>query len=128
VQDPVPRRLTHHLRQNHMIIVTLLSIVTAVWVAAVVAMRLPPSHRMTRRLRFSLLTCSCAFLLTNYLFPATGAPCADCFRPHGLPFTYFREGGFAGGGGIVWLGAVADAVAVAGAALLFERLSLLLKR
>jgi len=110
-----------------MIIATLLSIVAAAWVGAAVAMRLTPEHHMTRRLRLSLLTSSCVFLVMNYLFPASGPPCADCFRPHGLPFTYYREGGFAGGGGIVWLGAIADAVAVAGTALLFERLSSLVK-
>jgi hypothetical protein len=34
--------------------------------------------------------------------------CADCFAPHGVPFTLFREGGFAGGSGIVWTGVTLD--------------------
>jgi hypothetical protein len=28
--------------------------------------------------------------------------CYDCFRPHGFPFTYFHEGGYAGGS--AWVG------------------------
>ena len=33
--------------------------------------------------------------------------CADCFEPHGLPFTYRQDGGFAGGAAFYpfWLGA-----------------------
>jgi hypothetical protein len=47
--------------------------------------------------------------IANFLRPAL---CADCFFPYGLPFTLFTEGGFAGGGGIVWLGLVADAALI----------------
>jgi len=38
--------------------------------------------------------------------------CADCSFPYGLPFTLFTEGGFAGGGGIVWLGLLGDAALI----------------
>lgn len=38
--------------------------------------------------------------------------CADCFFPYGLPFTLFTDGGFAGGGGIVWHGLIGDAALV----------------
>jgi hypothetical protein len=38
--------------------------------------------------------------------------CADCFFPYGLPFTLFKEGGYAGGGGFVWTGLVADAALI----------------
>jgi hypothetical protein len=47
--------------------------------------------------------------IANFLRPVW---CADCFFPYGLPFTLFTEGGFAGGGGIVWLGLVADAALI----------------
>jgi hypothetical protein len=30
------------------------------------------------------------------------------FFPHGLPFTFFYEGGFAGGRGFVWRGLLGD--------------------
>ncbi len=38
--------------------------------------------------------------------------CYDCFFPYGLPFTLFTEGGYGGGGGIVWLGLLADAALI----------------
>jgi hypothetical protein len=34
--------------------------------------------------------------------------CDDCFRPHGWPFPYYRDGGFAGGGHYVWDGILGD--------------------
>lgn len=34
--------------------------------------------------------------------------CSDCFAPHGVPFTYFHEGGYAGGEGFVWLGVLGN--------------------
>jgi hypothetical protein len=43
-------------------------------------------------------------------------PCDDCFRPHGFPFTYFHEGGFAGGAAWVWLGVIGDLLCIFGLA------------
>jgi len=40
------------------------------------------------------------------------SPCADCFAPHGVPFTWFHEGGFAGGEGFVWTGVIENSVVV----------------
>lgn len=34
--------------------------------------------------------------------------CADCFRPHGWPFPYYREGGYAGGACYIWGGMLGD--------------------
>jgi hypothetical protein len=36
--------------------------------------------------------------LIHFLRPVN---CWDCFFPYGLPFTFFHEGGFAGGGGLL---------------------------
>ena len=68
----------------------------------------------TTRKRFQQCVISAASILVivniaNFLRPVS---CADCFFPYGLPFTLFTEGGFAGGGGIVWLGLVADAALI----------------
>jgi hypothetical protein len=68
----------------------------------------------TTRKRFQLCLIATATILVvaniaNFLRPVW---CADCFFPYGLPFTLFTEGGFAGGGGIVLLGLVADAALV----------------
>jgi hypothetical protein len=38
--------------------------------------------------------------------------CWDCFFPYGVPFTFYQEGGYAGGAGVVWKGLVADAALV----------------
>ena len=43
----------------------------------------------------------------NVLRPVT---CYDCFFRYGVPFTFYREGGFVGGGGIVWAGLAGDIV------------------
>lgn len=68
----------------------------------------------TTRKRFQQCVITAASILVvvniiNFLRPVW---CADCFFPYGLPFTLFTEGGFAGGGGIVWLGLVADAALI----------------
>jgi hypothetical protein len=39
-----------------------------------------------------------AMNLIHFLRPLT---CWDCFFPYGLPFTFFHEGGFAGGRGLL---------------------------
>ena len=38
--------------------------------------------------------------------------CFDCFLPYGVPFTFYREDGFAGDGGLVWLGLACDLLVV----------------
>jgi len=68
----------------------------------------------TTRKRFQQCVIAAAAILvvvnvTNSLRPVW---CADCFFPYGLPFTLFTEDGFAGGGGIVWLGLVGDAALI----------------
>jgi len=38
--------------------------------------------------------------------------CFDCFEPHGVPFTYWHDDGFAGGTAWVPLGILGDLVVV----------------
>jgi hypothetical protein len=54
----------------------------------------------------------CFFAVANYVHFRRQVTCVDCFFPYGLPFTLFTEGGFAGGGGVVWAGMVGDFLAV----------------
>jgi len=66
------------------------------------------------RMRFQWCVIAAASILVvvniaNFLRPVW---CADCFFPYGLPFTFFTDGGFAGGGGFVWLGLVGDAALI----------------
>jgi hypothetical protein len=63
-----------------------------------------------RNLIVGLSVSLCLFSAVNFVHNPTSTWCADCFRPHGVPFTYFREGGFAGGGGFVWPGVMGDSL------------------
>ena len=40
-------------------------------------------------------------------------PCFDCFEPHGFPFTYRQDGGFAGGAAFYPLGMIGDLLVLA---------------
>jgi hypothetical protein len=54
----------------------------------------------------------------HFLRPVT---CYDCFFPYGVPFTFYRDGGYAGGGGLVLRGLAADTITVILSAALFGR-------
>ena len=56
----------------------------------------------------------CLFVAINYKNFFRPHICSDCFFPYGLPFTFFREGGFGDGGGIVWGGVMGDLLLVIG--------------
>jgi hypothetical protein len=58
-----------------------------------------------------LLFSACLFGIANNSY-FWRSPCADCFAPHGVPFTFFHEGGFAGGEGFVWTGILGNSVVV----------------
>jgi hypothetical protein len=60
----------------------------------------------------SLLLSGCALGVANYFHSRRTATCADCFLPHGIPFTFFHEGGYAGGAGFVWKGVVGDSLVI----------------
>jgi hypothetical protein len=62
-----------------------------------------------RRFQWCVIAAASILVLVNIASFLRPVWCADCFFPYGLPFTLFTEGGFAGGGGIVWRGLVADA-------------------
>jgi hypothetical protein len=61
------------------------------------------TQKSTERYGICLLLVTCVLGIANnsYFWRST---CADCFAPHGIPFTYFHEGGFAGGEGFVLTG------------------------
>ena len=66
----------------------------------------------SERYRISLLFSACALGIANHFHFARMGTCWDCFRPDGVPFTLFHEGGMAGGEGFVWKGVVADFLVV----------------
>ncbi|MCB9383033.1 MAG: hypothetical protein H6509_00340 [Bryobacterales bacterium] len=46
----------------------------------------------------------------NWFGSLTLSWCADCNQAYGLPFSHYRESGFAGGDTILWWGAAGNAV------------------
>lgn len=80
-----------------------------------------------KRFQWCVITAASILIIVNIAHFGRPARCADCFFPYGLPFTLFTEGGFAGGGGVVWLGLIADAALVPAFAmictLVWERIS-----
>lgn len=73
-----------------------------------------PAQRFT----ITLLASACVLGITNRVYELRPPSCYDCFAPHGFPFTFFHEGGFAGGEGFVWSGVLGDAILVIGAGLI----------
>jgi len=59
-----------------------------------------------------LLVSALAFVVVNIIDRFRLPTCSDCFLRHGLPFTFYHEGGFAGGAGFVWSGVAGDIVAM----------------
>ncbi len=76
-----------------------------------------------------LLASTTVFGVVNYLHFSRPVTCDDCFFPYGLPFTFFRRHGFAGGGGFVWKGVALDLFVVVAVGVTFSwTLKILLKR
>jgi hypothetical protein len=59
-----------------------------------------------------LLLSICMIGIANDIERWRPPTCADCFQPHGVPFTFFHEGGFGGGEGFVWKGIVGDSIVI----------------
>jgi hypothetical protein len=77
----------------------------------------PQSYKISFVGRFSshgisLLASALLFGVVNYFNLTRPVTCHDCFFRYGFPFTFFREGGFAGGGGIVWSGVAGDSLVI----------------
>jgi len=58
---------------------------------------------------FLLVTCVLGIANSSYF---ERSRCDDCFAPHGIPFTFFHEGGFGGGQGFVWTGMLGNSIVV----------------
>jgi hypothetical protein len=46
--------------------------------------------------------------------------CNDCFALSGFPFHYYNHGGYAGGGGYLWLGVIGNIVTLFASAAVLE--------
>ena len=74
------------------------------------------AQKTTERYGICLLFVTCGLGIANnpYFWSSV---CSDCFAPHGFPFTFFHEGGFAGGEGFVSTGILGNSVTALIAAL-----------
>jgi hypothetical protein len=64
---------------------------------------------LSRRFVISLMAAIIFFLVADHIVHKY--KCDDCFQPHGWPWAYYHEGGYAGGEGYEWKGVAADSVA-----------------
>lgn len=69
---------------------------------------LKPQLPNLRRYAKSFLALSIVLVVVNSLNFSRQVTCWDCFFPYGLPFTFYQDGGYGGGAGIVWKGLLAD--------------------
>jgi hypothetical protein len=83
--------------------------------------------RTPQRYKITIVVTAIVFVIVNTIHFLRPVTCFDCFFPYGLPFTFYRDGGFAGGGGLVLRGLAADAATVITMAMLlgilWERLA-----
>jgi hypothetical protein len=82
------------------------------WVYGLLTVEAETNRRMAaiERYGISLVLSACALGIANNLHFWRSPTCFDCFRPEGIPFTFFHEGGFAGGAGFVWRGVIGDSL------------------
>jgi hypothetical protein len=72
----------------------------------------PRTIAPAQRYSIALLASACILGIANRIYALRPPTCFDCFAPHGFPFTYFHEGGLAGGGGFVWSGVAGDTLLI----------------
>jgi len=72
----------------------------------------PRTIAPAQRYAIALLASACILGIANRIYALRPPTCFDCFAPHGFPFTYFHEGGFAGGEGFVWSGVAGDTLLI----------------
>jgi hypothetical protein len=69
-------------------------------------------RKVSDKYRVALLLSGCLWGIANNVYSLRPVTCFDCFSPQGIPFTFFHEGGFAGGQGFVWNGVIGDALLI----------------
>jgi len=82
---------------------------------------------MSHTYGIAFATTGLMFVIANTAHFLRRVTCYDCFFPYGLPFTFYRDGGEGGGGGLALRGLAADAAVVLVSAVLlgglWQRLS-----
>ena len=67
---------------------------------------------LSDRYSIAFATTGLVFVVANTVHFLRPVTCWDCFFPYGVPFTFYRAGGFAGGGGLVMRGLAIDTAIV----------------
>jgi hypothetical protein len=81
------------------------------WWSYEVLTRNPAIHKRIERYGLCMLFSTCVLGVANNSY-FWRSQCADCFAPHGVPFLFFHEGGFAGGEGFIWKGVIGNSFVV----------------
>jgi hypothetical protein len=84
------------------------------WVTCSAAWQILRRRRKSTSDRYgiALAAVGLMFVVANTFHFLRSVTCDDCFFPYGVPFTFYRDGGYAGGGGLVLRGLAADAATV----------------
>ena len=69
-------------------------------------------HRKAEKYGVAALVAACLVGIANNIYSLRPTTCFDCFWPQGIPFTFFHDGGFAGGEGFVVQGVIGDALVI----------------
>ena len=65
-----------------------------------------------RKYVVAILIAACLLGIANNAHSWRPVTCCDCFWPHGIPFTFYHEGGIAGGEDFVWKGIIGDTLVI----------------
>ncbi len=104
-----------HVRTAYIFIPTAIICNAIVWVTCSGIWRLLRKGKpqtSSQRYALSFAATGLIFIVANTAHVLRPVWCADCFFPYGIPFTFFRLGGFAGGGGVVLSGIAADLLVI----------------
>lgn len=103
-----------HVRAAYIFFPVAVACNATLWVMCSAVWRMLRRDRQSTfdRYGIALATTGLAFVVANTVHFLRRVTCYDCFFPYGVPFTFYRDGGFAGGGGLVLRGLAADTVTI----------------
>jgi hypothetical protein len=103
-----------HVRPAYIFFPVAVACNAMLWVTCSAVWRMLRRRTQTTFDRYGIaLAATClVFVVANTVHFVRRVTCYDCFFPYGVPFTFYRDGGYAGGGGLVLRGLAADAVTV----------------
>jgi len=119
-----------HVRTAYIFFPVAVACNAMLWVSCSAVWRILRRDRpwgMSHTYGIAFATTGLMFVIANTAHFLRRVTCYDCFFPYGLPFTFYRDGGEGGGGGLALRGLAADAAVVLVSAVLlgglWQRLS-----